>query len=399
MKKNVWFAAAVAAAFTACSNESVEQTAWTGAGDGDRVPIELGLNRFGVSVSESQRGTGTVGGINPEENIFNNEDIYVLMTSIDSRTWGYQDCGGDLGQPFSNVLCKPVLNAGSWILDYSAASNGAKKYYPMSGQSDFFAYHFDDKVNDADPGTNVVLDANAGEAVLSFVMDGSQDLMAGKADDGSTPENQTRVGYSAKTARQGVIPTITLKHLLSRLTFELVSGTSGNAEGLKINKIEVLSKNQGDMVVAYNQVGEKSVDELIRWTNDAPEYLVLKERQGAITDSNGKKTHLQAMTPITMGTDGFTQTVNGALFVAPQTGRYEMKIYFSYPYTSETGVTSYYDTEQVLYIGTSNTTFAAGKSYHVKVTVYGYSEIRVNAALEPWEAGDDIDIDCAEPLE
>lgn len=395
MKKSLLFASALVAAFSSCSSDSTELSGLTAEQENGLVPIELSLSRFGVTVDET-KGAGTVGDVAGTGNVWNNEDIYVLMTTIDSPYggWGYQDCGGDLGMPFNNVACKPVQNGTAWGLDYSVSSGGAKKYYPIAWSSDFFAYHCDDA---ATPENDVTLSSETGEAVLPFTLDGSQDLLAGKADDGSNGTSNRR-GFSAATARQGVVPVIPMKHLLSRMTFEVISGVNGNAEGLMINAIKVYSKNQGNLLVAYNQAGTKSVSELIRWNEEAePVAFTLKERKGDIV-TNGKKNPWGVMDPIEMGTDGFSKTVNGALFVAPKTGQYDMEISFSYPYVSGEGEISYVTSSLKLPIGSADTKFEIGKSYHVKVTVYGYSEIQVEATLEPWVEGEDFDIDCAEPL-
>lgn len=400
MKKSLLFASVMLAAFSSCSNDATEMADFVpGQQQEGLVPINLGLSRFGVSVTET-KGAGTVGDVAGAGNVWNKENLYVLMTSIDGSDWGYQGYDANGLESFRCSRCQPVQNGDIWGLDYMSFNSGVTKYYPQQGYSDFFAFHCDDAAgNGVQNDMSDVVEMGESEALLPFTIDGSQDLMAGKAENGDpVGGNLNRAGFSAKTARHGLIPSIAMKHLLTRLTFEIISGDD-NADGLKVKAIRVDSKAQGNMVVAYNQEGTKDRSELIRWNEDAETVgLTLKEKQGDIVGANGVKTPWREMTEKVMGVKGDRKEIDGALFVASQTGQYYMYIDFEFPVKKGDQI-EYVEKTEKFPLGKTTSNFEIGKSYHVAITVYGYSEMHVNATLEPWEEGttDGLEIDCAEP--
>ena len=230
MKKVFYASVLGAVVLSSCSNDSVPCV------DEPNVqglePVALGLNMSYANV-ETTRGTGTVGGTTDADNIWNYENLYVLMTTSDpaalqdkNAEWGFTSVGGQvLREQFDNTFYsrpKQTERDGSpvWVIDYTCDPNegGNVKYYPASGESDFFAYYVDDAANnDAQGNPEYVMENNT--ISIPYTLDGSQDLMLGKAE---APSGYK--GFSAKTARANIVPNIRMKHLLSRFTFTLKNG-------------------------------------------------------------------------------------------------------------------------------------------------------------------------------
>lgn len=414
--KKISFASLMLAVFLgSCSNDSVpvvEQEVESG----DLVPISLGLNMGQADVSVT-RGTGTVGGTTDPENVWNYENLYVLMTTSDddaledpNAEWGFTSVKGEvLKEQFDNSFFarpKSVDRNGDtfWTLDYQCDPNegGNLKYYPTQGASDFFAYHVDDAATAVDANGNPEIQMSNNAITVDFTMDGSQDLLVGQADASATTainpkdENDQDVkGFSAKTARANMIPNIKMEHQLSRLTFTLKNGNAMTA-GVTVKSISVKSKYKGTMTVAAKEnsaeLGVNFVDEYTRlylkekMDPTAPGYFVNSLSQG--------KCPLVDFTPIVM--DGATDVEAGeALFIS--SGDKEYTLYVQVEYAIENnGVPTVEPKEiEIKFQHPDKTSaFEEGMSYHLNVTIYGLEEIVIDTQLEKWnEVEDDIDVD------
>lgn len=111
-------------------------------------------------------------------------------------------------------------------------TDGTINYYPPQGNFDFFGYHGDDAV-----ATTSTITKTDALWTVPFTIDGTQDLMSTKAEL-TTNQNTTMTGapaahqqdyYSAYAARKGVHPTLTFKHLLTRLQFSVKAGNAAAA--------------------------------------------------------------------------------------------------------------------------------------------------------------------------
>lgn len=208
-----------------------------------------------------------------------------------------------------------------------------------------------DKVVNNEAPTVTTGDIATAKITVPFIIDGTQDVMAAsteltKADAGKlnggngteTEEVNTYYGqetfkkyakslYSAKTARKGVQPNLKFKHLLTRFTFDAKQmadatndGVGNDNEAVRIKKIEVKSKINGEIVATYSNVNEGIGDTDPRYvptglnyvignkmnkTNDAEEYLQLKKRPTS-GDQNEK------LVALTDGTQTFEYIVLAA---------------------------------------------------------------------------------------
>lgn len=108
--------------------------------------------------------------------------------------------------------------------------DGTINYYPPQGNFDFFGYHGDDAVAD-----NATIAKTTTLWTVPFTINGTQDLMSTKAK--LTNDDVTNMGtgsraldyYSAYAARKEVHPTLTFKHLLTRLQFSVIAGNKSAA--------------------------------------------------------------------------------------------------------------------------------------------------------------------------
>ena len=415
MKKMFFFALAAAGMLTACSNEDIL------GGNGEQNVSEQQI-RLGVASSKVQtRGTGTVGGMTDAENVWAGQTLWVYMLQKGSMDLAYYKAPavGGVATPdvevFNNKKFTAPDAANNTKSGLATTADGTIAYYPVSGNYDFWGYRVDDAAG-ATPvvktvdDTGAAVEANvATKRVVDIEIDGSQDIMAGKA--APSADEVTKLGnyadnfYSAYAARKGVQPNITFNHLLTRFTFEVRAGSKataglpagGNTDAVKVTGVSVGSKTTGTLTVAYT--GEtKAAAELLTFTGDASP-LKLMQRDETVADNNAALIDLKPVTltwPATgEATVGDAIKVGEALLVAPGETEYPLTINLSQDVLEKVGeVKVTKPLEQKATIKMDGTkTFEPGKSYKVTITVYGLEGIEVTATLVPWADGGSIDID------
>ena len=412
-----FFALAAAGMLTACSNED------TLGGNGEQNVSEQQI-RLGVASSKVQtRGTGTVGGMTDAENVWAGQTLWVYMLQKGSMDLAYYKAPavGGVATPdvevFNNKKFTAPDAANNTKSVLATTADGTIAYYPVSGNYDFWSYRVDDaagatpvvKIVD-DNGDEVTADHmdQATKRVVGIEIDGSQDIMAGKAE--PSADEVAKLGnyadnfYSAYAARKGVQPNITFNHLLTRFTFEVRAGSKataglpagGNTDAVKVTGVSVDSKTTGTLTVAYTGA-TKEAAELLTFTGDAS-ALTLKQRDAALADNNAP---LVALEPVSLtwtddaATIGDVIKVGEALLVAPGETEYPLTISLSQDVLEQlTGTKVTRPLEQKATIKMDGTKkFEPGKSYKVTITVYGLQEIEVTATLVAWADGGSIDID------
>lgn len=414
MKKMFFFALAAAGMLTACSNDD------TLGGNGEQN-VSLQQIRLGVASSKVQtRGTGTVGGMTDAENVWAGQTLWVYMLQKGSMDLAYYKApavgttAAAETEVFNNKKFNAPNAADNTKSGLATTADGTIAYYPVSGNYDFWGYRVDDAVA-GDPVVKLVNDAGdevaadqATKRVVDIKIDGSQDIMAGKAapstDEVAKLGNYADNFYSAYAARKGVQPNITFNHLLTRFTFEVRAGSKataglpagGNTDAVKVTGVSVDSKTTGTLTVAYT--GEtKAAADLLTFTGDAS-ALTLKQRDAALADNNAP---LVALEPVSLtwtddaATIGDVIKVGEALLVAPGQTEYPLTIALSQDVLQKVGETKVtMPLEQKATIKMDGVkAFEPGKSYKVTITVYGLEEIKVTATLVPWVDGGSIDID------
>lgn len=415
MKKMFFFALAAAGMLTACSNDD------TLGGNGEQNVSEQQI-RLGVASSKVQtRGTGTVGGMTDTENVWAGQTLWVYMLQKGSMDLAYYKSpavgttAAAETEVFNNKKFKAPNTADNTKSGLATTADGTIAYYPVSDNYDFWGYRVDDAAVGGDPvvktvdDTGAEVEANvATKRVVDIKIDGSQDIMAGKAV--PSADEVTKLGgyaeyfYSAYAARKGVQPNITFNHLLTRFTFEVRAGSKataglpagGNTEAVKVTGVSVNSKTTGTLTVAYTGATKEAAD-LLTFTGDASP-LKLQQRSATAVDNNDP---LVALEPVSLTwTDenaamGDVLKMGEALLVAPGETEYPLTIALSQDVLQKVGeakVTMPLEQKATIKMDGAKK-FEPGKSYKVTITVYGLEDIRVTATLVPWADGGSIDID------
>lgn len=404
-----------------CSSDDDLSTG--GNGKDGLQQIKIGM---GVQANVATRGTGTVGAVGEKENTWAKQTVNVYM--LNKGTLDLAMFGED---PIyeNTVLTTPTDNA-SGIATELVGGVAQYKYYPTTKTAfDFWGYRLDDAdvtaAGDQDgSATAAAIENNkfvpyiSGDSLLiGFKIDGTQDIMAGKAV--PTEEEIAQCGgedniYSAFAARREVQPNIKFEHLLSRLNFQVLDGkkteTTDPDKAVKVTGITVKSKATGKLVIAYQ--GEATTftnvsDQLIVDKYEDPEaeaalYTDLKVMQR--TDGAPLTQNLEALEPVTPAwNNGMAMATQvGEALLAIPADKYEITINLKQKVqvkgdkvTPQEG--DFEEKEYTYEADLKNTVnpekgFEPGYSYNVTITVYGLSEIQITTTLIPWKDGGNIEM-------
>lgn len=384
----------------------------------------------GPSVSVEKRGIGSVGDFGERGNWWNGEKLRVLMMERSANgdgdgwnysQWFYQDAEEDEKVTIVNSANDEVQtpkqtkvetdNKLTWTV------NDKPRYYPNEGTHDFFAYHLDDAnyiydhtngyTADSDNSKFIVKDtvitpnSHATQKYVWFKIDGSQDLMTGMAVKKTDADElaASSTGFSAATARAGVIPNIVMKHRLTRFTFQVV-GMNDDCSDVSVEKITVKSKTTGKMIVAYDMGGEAVAPTQTLFFEVPTGSVDAQEAALVLKDYNEEESTTKDLVPVTLvkgdGNWGETYQNRGhCLMVAPGEKEYEMVITLKQTFKTDDGSTNPAGTTDIKrpIVIPESAAAAEGTSYNVKVKVYGMAKIEVEATLEAWKEGGDIDVD------
>lgn len=422
--KKLFLMGAVASLGLLASCSSDDDLSTGGNGKDGLQQIKIGM---GVQANVATRGTGTVGAVGEKENTWAKQTVNVYMLNkgtLDLAMFG--------AEPIykNTVLTTPADNASGIATEFD--TDGATplyKYYPTTKTAfDFWGYRLDD-ANDTTAtdqegsATAAAIENNKFVPYLSedslligFKIDGTQDIMAGKAV--PTEEDITKCGgedniYSAFAARRDVQPNIKFEHLLSRLNFQVLAGAESTTDantGVKVTGITVKSKATGKLVIAYKGTAafENVSDQLIVDKYENPETeaalykdLVVKQRTlGAPLTQN-----LEALEPVTpKWNNGMAlATQVGEALLAIPADKYDITINLQQKVQVKGDKNSPVDpddfqTKDYTYTAELKNTvnpekgFEPGYSYNVTITVYGLSEIKITTTLIPWKDGGNIEM-------
>ena len=371
MKKMFFCAAATAVVLASCSKENVVDA--PALNNNGEETVEAISFQMGSSFEVTTRGTGAVGGNTTETNKWNGQKLNVYMFDQASLDLAYNQTTSANYFENAEVTAPVGVNSGE-------ATYGSAQYYPSTGNFDFFAYHGDDAVTEV-PALNDAKDAYT----VAVTIDGTQDLMVAKAglnkQDTTTFEADTRGHdykrvYSAYSARRGVQPRFTFKHLLSRFVFQAEAAEEGAAgvDGIKITKIEVKAPIKGEMTVAALNKENLGVTFGTEAADSA--VLALTNRGAAMTVETlvfGKK------------------VVLGESMLLPAGGKeYVADIYYEQDKDGQT-IKDIYTTTIKLSDGSA---FVAGTQYKINIKVYDFKKIVLTADLTPWVDGEEVEADA-----
>ncbi len=464
MKKHFLYLMAAAAAMTACSTNDVVGDAGNGGGIvTTEEQQEIGIGTSINALSSQSAGTrATIGGVgdNAENKWPVNTKLRFFMlqkNSIDPATEKLDE--GDATAIFFDTEAKTTNETASKV----SRTDEAIKYYPLADSRtigeetlygfDFYGYHDGGAVTRTEEaaaakyygvteggqdGEETTITLDGGEATktenssvvgVPFTIDGSQDIMAGKAalteDQQGALTGYTERAYSAFAARRGVQPIIDFNHLLTRLQFNVKAGncsTAGYAadqtaasgetwvkndtvEAMKVVGISVIGKQASEGVLVVASTNNKIASGDIVWTEPTGETtneFKLKNTEGTVIS----KDEAVALTGTFEGESnkkfsGKAVLIGDALLLQPGFTEYEVYITLSQKRAEAssaigTSTDSKVERTQTIH-GTiklsGDAEFKKGTSYAVNITVYGYEHIDITANLKPWKVGDEIDTD------
>lgn len=404
-----------------CSSDDDLSTG--GNGKDGLQQIKIGM---GVQANVATRGTGTVGAVGEKENTWAKQTVNVYM--LNKGTLDLAMFGDD---PIyeNTVLTTPADNA-SGIATEFVNDVPQYKYYPTTKTAfDFWGYRLDDAndttaTNQEGSATAAAIEnnkfvpyTNGDSLLIGFKIDGTQDIMAGKAvpteEDIRKCDGEANI-YSAFAARRDVQPKIKFEHLLSRLNFQVLDGkkteTTDPDKAVKVTGITVKSKATGKLVIAYqgaettfeNVSDQLIVDKDADSEKDAALLKELKVKQRA--EGAPLTQNLEDLTPVTpKWNNGMAMATQvGEALLAIPADKYEITINLKQKVQvkGDKGTPQEGDFEEKEYTyeaDLKNTVnpekgFEPGYSYNVTITVYGLSEIQITTTLIPWKDGGNIEM-------
>lgn len=407
-----------------CSSDDDLSTG--GNGKDGLQQIKIGM---GVQANVATRGTGTVGAVGEKDNTWAKQTVNVYMLNkgtLDLAMFGTTD-----PKPIyeNTVLTTPADNA-SGIATELVGGVAQYKYYPTTKTAfDFWGYRLDDAdvtaAGDQDGSATAAaikskrfVPYTSGDSLLiGFQIDGTQDIMAGKAV--PTEEEMNKCGgeeniYSAFAARKDVQPNIKFEHLLSRLNFQVLDGkdtqTTDEDKAVKVTGITVKSKATGKLVIAYQGEAafENVSDQLIVDKDDDAEKdaallkeLKVMQRESTTAALTDNLVDLKPVTPKWNNGMAMATQVGEALLAIPA-NEYDIIIFLEQkvqvkgdknsPQEDDFQKKEYKYTADLKNTVNPDKGFEPGYSYNVTITVYGLSEIEITTTLTPWKDGGNIEM-------
>lgn len=289
------------------------------------------------------------------------------------------------------VFWNPETNVVEWAFEAEPL------YYPV-GESrgltyDFFAYYVDDMDLDnedfhrSDDAVTIDIEIDGSQDIMSSVSKPSEEELARGAETEEEISYRESCSYSYYTAQCGIHPRFVFKHHLVKLDFKLVPGTtSGMTKNMIVDKIEVVSKNKGQFIVAA--INEDNLG--VSFSGDRVP-LMLKEADGSDYIPRELSTSVDGTS------DGVINDL-GSLLVAPD-DEYELLITLTEKnYITGEPLPPAPPMSKTLYLGKEGNllSFEGGNEYLVTLTIFGQMDVRVTTELTDWNYGGDYGYDYDE---
>lgn len=353
----------------------------------ERVPIQLGTGKI-LTADVLSRGIGSVGDTEVNGNDWNGETLYIYGITSDGVKIGNVEA-------IAPTTTTPALPPATVTGAITWAPPTVPFYYEGNLAYTFWGYHVDDAA-----GATPAPTKNAeGAYTLEFTIDGTQDLMVAKTDRASDiaaviPANSDLVGketslYSAWSARRKVVPNLVFTHLLTRLNFKILAGSTETAnltEKVSISKIEVSSKSKGTLVVIPEGEGKtQRIEDMQDIPEPNPNPFLVKKEASNPTDSKV----LEDLESVPAA-DATTATPVGVGLLVFPADSYKALIYTTQTINNEEKTAKI---PWEIKLPTDGALFAAGTAYNIIIKVYGLEEIKIDATLTPWAQGEDVTID------
>lgn len=264
-------------------------------------------------------------------------------------------------------------------------ADGKKHYYPTGNWHKYAFYGYYPKQDAA----NIIYD-NKSVSVMFEDLDGTTDIIYGKAEDLTTPYAYSAY-YFRQEGNEDKVPTVAFAHKLMRLTFAIKPGGKDKeaAKTMGVTKVEVVKvPTKGTLILADKDVPANAGYINFDWTTTADLALKAKtdatstEQKGlepdftAYDETNATKACWVKDDPVDIG--------QGIMIPVPDYEnnpdyKYQLKITL----INKDG--QVFEPEYPMDLNTNGNEFAAGTSYKVTMTINGPKEIQLNATLEKWK--------------
>ena len=260
MKKQFFYAAMAVALMASCTSEDdLAVNPVDPNQDEEQVALNLSVAAPSMTVGSRAIGTGIVGDVVDElgdavTKTWDSQRLY--MTMVNRSNGGQYKVNDNLYFAGLEFRAPKASDFGAdqnirIYSSYQGDGHGSDqgtlqyKYYPITGQYDFYGWHIDAASWDNDTTFNATT-----AMVNNITIDGTQDIMAAKtlpiptqrpavgeaykaASDAITDDNtyadMVAKQFSARTARNNFTPVLNFKHSLARLKFFVRSGKGSDA--------------------------------------------------------------------------------------------------------------------------------------------------------------------------
>ena len=263
-------------------------------------------------------------------------------------------------------------------------ADGKKHYYPTGNWHKYAFYGYYPKQDAA----NIIYD-NKSVSVMFEDLDGTTDIIYGKAEDLTTPYAYSAY-YFRQEGNEDKVPTVAFAHKLMRLTFAIKPGGKDKeaAKTMGVTKVEVVKvPTKGTLILADKDAPANAGYINFDWTTTAD--LALKAKTDATGTGAGLEPEFTAY-DATNGTkacwvkDDEVNIGQGIMIPVPDYDtnpdyKYQLKITL----INKDG--QVFEPEYPMDLNTNGKEFAAGTSYKVTMTINGPKEIQLNATLEKWQ--------------
>lgn len=263
-------------------------------------------------------------------------------------------------------------------------ADGKKHYYPTGNWHKYAFYGYYPKQDAA----NIIYD-NKSVSVMFEDLDGTTDIIYGKAEDLTTPYAYSAY-YFRQEGNEDKVPTVAFAHKLMRLTFAIKPGGKDKeaAKTMGVTKVEVVKvPTKGTLILADKDAPANAGYINFDWTTTAD--LALKAKTDAIGTGEGLEPEFTAYdgtneTKACWVKDDEVNIGQGIMIPVPDYDtnpdyKYQLKITL----INKDGQT--FEPEYPMDLNTNGKEFAAGTSYKVTMTINGPKEIQLNATLEKWQ--------------
>lgn len=361
MKKYLSLAAAAALMAVSCS-KNVQGGQAPGIDDDNASPeaIVFGSNVIAVK----SKANGGVDEWNASQTLY----IYGYDREVTDFTAAAYIDNVDVASPASGM--SGAINV------YEDKASSKPYYYSGKTKYDFYGYYVDDAAGAAPAPVK-----ETDRIYIPFTIDGGQDLMIAKADQGvdiaGSEITDPDLAYSAYSARRKVHPTLKFEHQLSRFVFDVIGG-GDNYANISVAGITITSKTTGKLVVAGDVRGiEDAADEKVLYLKekDASGRLVALGSNGAFVPSR-EASRIGESLLVIPGEDEYKLTVNLVQDGISAKDEYAIRPSMVVPQVAA---------------------FEKGKQYKVTVTIYGLEDVRITAELTAWDQSGDIVLDPDDP--